>query len=199
MMTYRYKPKLVPIRVIKDWQGEDWDVYEEYKTGIGQIIYKGRPYTTTRGSYACILTPELADFIRQNSRQTVMQQLNFSGIKVSRLRKEMNIQREKLVLNHQWAIEHKNELLGDGFEDLHLQYGLSKALVSSYARYLRCYAKVQKPHPQRIENKRWLLANRDLITDSNMTMQQIAEQLKTTRNKIVIARKQLKRLAALER
>lgn len=37
-MTSRYKPKLNPIKVIKDWQGEDWDVYEEYKTEIGQII-----------------------------------------------------------------------------------------------------------------------------------------------------------------
>jgi hypothetical protein len=197
MTTYRYKPKLHPIKVIKDWQGEDWDVYEEYKTGIGQIIYKGRAYSTTRGSYACILTSELADFIRKKSRQEVMQQLNFSGIKVSRLRKELNIQRGKSSLNHQWAIQHKDELLGDGFEDLYQQYGLSKEQVGSYARYLRCYAKVQKPHPQRIENKRWLLANRDVITNSNMTMQQIAEQLKTTKEKIVIARKQLKRLAAL--
>ena len=35
------KYNLHPIKTIKDWQGKDWDVYEERKTPIGVMIYKG--------------------------------------------------------------------------------------------------------------------------------------------------------------
>lgn len=38
-MAKRYK--IYPIKTIKDWQGEDWDVYEEVKTSVGIVVYRG--------------------------------------------------------------------------------------------------------------------------------------------------------------
>lgn len=196
-MRKPYKPKLEIIKVIKDWQGEDWDVYEQELVSNGLIIYRGRPYAKTRGSYACILTVELADFLRQHSRQEVVKHLKFSGAKVSRFRRELNIQREQNVLDHKWALEHKNELLDDDFQDLQQKYGLTKNQVSSYTGHLR-YKKVKTLNSRRTKNKGWLLVNKDVITSDTNTIQQIADQLGVTKHRIKNARNQLKRLMILD-
>lgn len=41
------KYKLYPIKTIKDWENEDWDVYEERKSISGIMIYRGWPYSLT--------------------------------------------------------------------------------------------------------------------------------------------------------
>lgn len=38
-MAKRYK--IYPIKTIMDWQGEDWDVYEETMMVVGIMLYRG--------------------------------------------------------------------------------------------------------------------------------------------------------------
>ena len=69
-MARKYKRYL--IKTIKDWEAEYWDVYEEYKTQAGIMVYKGWPYTETpqnggQANFYYILTNEIAEYITQHS------------------------------------------------------------------------------------------------------------------------------------
>jgi hypothetical protein len=66
-MTKRYKRYV--IKTIKDWQGEDWDVYEERNTQAGIMIYKGWMYEQiAKSQYFYIMTNDLAEFLKKFGR-----------------------------------------------------------------------------------------------------------------------------------
>lgn len=75
--------KLFKIKVIKDWNGDDWDVYEERKTQGGINIYLGWPYALTPkdgigGKFSFILTEELADYLKAHRVKDVHENLDLS-------------------------------------------------------------------------------------------------------------------------
>ena len=67
------KYKHYKFKEVIDWQGEAWDVYEEYKSPSGIMIYRGWPYGLTPkdgicGIFSYIFTPEIAEFIQTHYR-----------------------------------------------------------------------------------------------------------------------------------
>lgn len=66
-MTKRYKR--YAIKIIKDWQVEDWDAYEERNIQTGVMIYKGWMYDQiAKSQYFYILTNDLAEFLKKFGR-----------------------------------------------------------------------------------------------------------------------------------
>lgn len=131
------KNNFYPIKTIKDWQGEDWDIYEERKTSIGIMVYKGWVYGTTGGFLAYILTDEIVQFIKLNSIGDVVQQLGISRDKIICFRRELNLQKKYFKLDLKWMNQHKKELLNDSFQILNEKYGLTKPQVNLYTKYLK--------------------------------------------------------------
>ncbi|WP_423753099.1 hypothetical protein [Acinetobacter gyllenbergii] len=64
------KYKHFKIKTVKDWEGEYWDAYEERKTHVGIMVYRGWPYGLSAKDegvgpgFSVILTPEVADFVK---------------------------------------------------------------------------------------------------------------------------------------
>lgn len=131
------KNNLYPIKTIKDWQGEDWDVYEERKTKMGIMVYKGWLYGSTGGFLAYILTDDIVQFIKQNRIDEAVKQLDISRDKIICFRRELNIQKKYFKLDHQWMHQHKEELLSNSFQVLNEKYGLTKPQVNLYTKYLK--------------------------------------------------------------
>ena len=86
------KYKIFKIKTIKDWEDEYWDVYEEYKTQAGIMVYKGWPYGETpqnggQANFYYILSNEIAEYITQHSIVHITKTLGFSEPVVRRFRK----------------------------------------------------------------------------------------------------------------
>ena len=131
------KYNLHPIKTIKDWRGEDWDVYEERKTPIGIMVYKGWLYGSTGGFLAYILTDEIVQFLKQHRIDEAVKQLGISRDKIICFRRELNLQKKYFKLDHQWMHQHKEELLSNSFQILNEKYGLTKPQVKLYTKYLK--------------------------------------------------------------
>jgi len=132
------KYKLYPIKTIKDWHGEDWNVYEEKRTVNGLMIYKGRlneqVYGNNQGS---ILTAELADYIKQNrgvKTDDLAEQLGLSKDVLMRFRRELNIQRKMHIPDYEWVYAHQDELFSESFETLWDYRKASTWLCSSFKK-----------------------------------------------------------------
>ncbi|ENW93051.1 hypothetical protein [Acinetobacter dispersus] len=126
-----------PIKIIKDWQGEDWEVYEEKKTAVGIMVYKGWLYSSGGKPFAYILTDEIAQYIKQNSIGQSVEQLGISRNKIICFRRELDVQKKYFTLDHQWMSEHQEELLNDSFVSLNQKYDLTRLQVKRYANYLK--------------------------------------------------------------
>lgn len=135
------KYKLYSIKTIKDWQGEDWDVYEERKSLSGIMIYQGWPYSLTPrdgigGQFSYILSPEIAEFLKVHSIMESEQQLGLSNSMVAKFRRRLGIQNKFIYRNDQWILEHKDELLYDSLDTLKAKYGLKRTQVYQHKEWL---------------------------------------------------------------
>lgn len=133
------KYKLYPIKTIKDWEGEDWDVYEEKRLSNGLMLFRGRMNERVYGHNATILTPELAEFIKQNKSiklPVLAEQLGFSKDVLIRFKKRLDIQKKVPKPDYDWVIAHQDEILYESHEVLLDKYQLHSGQVSRYTRYL---------------------------------------------------------------
>lgn len=138
-MTKKYK--LYPIKTIKDWENEDWDVYEERKSISGIMIYRGWPYSLTPrdgigGQLSYILSPEVAEFLKTHSITESEQQLGLTNSIVAKFRRWLGIQNKFIYRNNQWLLEHKDELLYSSLETLKAKYGLNRKQVYRHRGWL---------------------------------------------------------------
>lgn len=250
------KHVLHPIQTLKDWEGEDWDVYEERKMQMGFTLYLGWLCGAPRaGSKSIIMTMELVEYLKTATYRQAIQELGLSSTLISRMRRILGLQKKVVRRDRAWIIQHQNEILYYSFPMLLEKYGLSKGVAQSYSYYLvsevgikrktpRNYAsqyvveKIYQKHKASIaqcrsfkelqnilqtddytarkfhelacaelkvvsmselhlknldETWRWRYQHRDTILSPTMTIQQIAEQLKTTTEEIYNARKALRR------
>lgn len=138
-MTKRYKR--YAIKTIKDWQGEDWDVYEERNTQAGIMIYKGWMYEQiAKSQYIYILTNDLAEFLKKNDRAKSMKLLGLSVKIITRFRRALGLQKKydyTLSTFKDWMLEHQDELFNESFQMLNEKYGLTQTEVTKYCTFLR--------------------------------------------------------------
>jgi hypothetical protein len=135
------KYKLYPIKTIKDWENEDWDVYEERKSLSGIMIYRGWPYALTPrdgigGVFSHILSPEIAEFLKVHSITESEQQLGLNNGIVAKFRRRLAIQNKFIYRNDQLLLAHKDELLYDSLETLKAKYGLKRTQVYKHKKWL---------------------------------------------------------------
>lgn len=135
------KYKLYPIKTIKDWENEDWDVYEERKSLSGIMIYRGWPYALTPrdgigGVFSHILSPEIAEFLKVHSITESEQQLGLNNGIVAKFRRRLAIQNKFIYRNDQWLLAHKDELLYDSLETLKAKYSLKRTQVYKHKKWL---------------------------------------------------------------
>lgn len=138
-MAKRYK--IYPIKTIKDWQGEDWDVYEERNTQAGIMIYKGWMYEQiAKSQYVYILTNDLAEFLKKHDRAKSMKLLGLSVKIITRFRRALGLQKKydyTLSTLRDWMFEHQDELFTQSFQMLKEKYGLTQTEVTKYCTFLR--------------------------------------------------------------
>ncbi|AMW78539.1 hypothetical protein AMD27_06350 [Acinetobacter sp. TGL-Y2] len=128
---------LYPIQTVKDWQGEDWDIYEERKIVVGLTLQFGWRYGAPRlGSKSLVITPELADYIKTLTWLEMTDVLGISTSTATKIRCELNLQKAVSRRNYKWIIQHQHEILNYSYPMLFEKYGLSKGTVKSYSNYL---------------------------------------------------------------
>ncbi|WP_335989865.1 hypothetical protein [Acinetobacter bereziniae] len=131
------KYNLYPIKTIKDRQGEDWDVYEERKTQTELILNFGWLYGVPRlGSKGLILTSDLVEYLKTVAYAETVKQLGISTSTATKIRRELNLQKEVVRRDRDWIIQHQNEILYYSYPMLLEKYGLRKGIVKSYSYYL---------------------------------------------------------------
>ena len=168
------KYKRFKIMEMKDWEGEYWDVYEEYKTKVGIMVYKGWPYGETpqnggQNNFFYILTDEIAEYITQHSIVHIVKTLGFSEPVVRRFRKTIGFfLSHPVTYSFEWILEHQDEILYDSFEELSQKYRLTKSQTVSYTTRLVRHGIVRK-HLQREsvlgrEQTQWLHANKEKLS-----------------------------------
>lgn len=139
------KYKLYPIKTIKDWQGEDWDVYEERKTQLDLIINFGWLYGAQRkGSKSLILTSDLVEYLKIATYRQAIQELGLSSTLISRMRRLLELQKKVVRRDRDWIIQHQSEILYYSFPMLLEKYGLRKGVVKSYSNYLVSEVGIQR-------------------------------------------------------
>lgn len=176
------KYKYFKIKTIKDYEGEDWDVYHEQKTPSGIMVYKGWPYSLTPkdgigGQFSYILTPEIAEFIKIHSITKAMQQLGLSNSIVAKFRRTLAIQNKFIYRNDQWILEHQDELLYDSFETLKSKYGLNRNQVYRHKEWLSeliemPIGKKIRKHPFDELREGWFVENKPKML--HLSVQEIA-------------------------
>lgn len=131
------KHVLHPIQTLKDWQGDDWDVYEERKMPIGFSVYLGWLYGAPRtGSKSIIMTKELVAYLKTATYRQAIEELGLSSTLISRMRRILELQKKVVRRNRAWIIQHQNEILNYSYSMLQERYGLSKGAVKYYSNYL---------------------------------------------------------------
>ena len=135
------KYKHYKFKEVIDWQGEAWDVYEEYRSPSGIMIYRGWPYGLTPkdgicGIFSYIFTPEIAEFIKTHSITESEQQLALSTSMVGKFRRWLGITQKRIHRNDAWILEHQDEILYDSLETLKNKYGLTKSRVYLHRKWL---------------------------------------------------------------
>jgi DNA-binding CsgD family transcriptional regulator len=175
------KYKLYPIRTIKDWEGNDWDVYEERKSFSGIMAYKGWPYSLTPrdgigGQFSNILTPEVAEFLKAHSIRETEQELGLSNSIIAKFRRTLGIQNKFIYRNDRWLLEHQEELLYDSLETLKIKYGLNRNQVYQHKKWLADLISI--PTRKRIRKKKsddlqelWFQEHKDQMV--GMSIQEI--------------------------
>jgi hypothetical protein len=179
------KYKYFKIKTVKDWEGEYWDAYEERKTHTGIIVYRGWPYGFTAKdegvspSFSVILTPEMADFVKEYKVFEVAKQLELSLSMVGKFRRLLGIQRNFIYRNNSWILAHQDELLYDSLETLKAKYGLTRPQVYQHKIWLA--ELVDIPVRKRLRKKQaeviqeqWFQANKQQL--NGLTVQEIVEK-----------------------
>lgn len=177
------KYKYYKIKTIKDWAGEDWDVYDEKKTPSGIIINQGWPYSLTPrdgigGKFIFILTPEIAEFVKTHSITEVEQQLDLSTSMVAKFRRTLGIQNRFIYRDDQWILEHQDELLYDSLDELKSKYGFKRTQVYQHKKWLAELIDIPAKTKLRaskaeILREQWFNDHKSQML--NMTAQEIAE------------------------
>lgn len=177
------KYKYYPINTVKDWNGEDWNILEEYSTQVGIPLYKGKIYGEVFGRPTVILTVELADYLRKNNglkRTELATKLNVSKDMINRFRHKLGIQRQMHTPDSEWVIAHQDELFSESFETLFEKYGLTKKQVQGYVVHLRKCKGITRTLKRRalqtvVEREKMFLQHKDEIVHCN-TIVELAEQ-----------------------
>ncbi|WP_278492924.1 hypothetical protein [Acinetobacter gyllenbergii] len=134
------KHKNFKIKTIKDWEDKDWDVYEEYKTPSGLILYRGWKCGIESlfgaGSICYILTTEISEFIKHHTRQDAAKLLGISDYLVGKFRRLLEIQNQVFIRDDVWLIEHQDEILYDSLNTLKEKYSLTENQVYKRRKWL---------------------------------------------------------------
>jgi hypothetical protein len=160
---------------MKDWEGEDWDVHEEYNTQVGIIVSKGWLYGVTpknggSSGFSYILTDEIAEYITQHSIVEIVKTLGFSEYVVRKFRKTIGFYLEHpLSYSFEWILEHQDEIIYDSFEVLSQKYGLTPSQSAAYTFRLVQYGVVRKHHQRETilerEQRQWFQANKQKLSE----------------------------------
>ncbi|MEG0487038.1 MAG: hypothetical protein RR575_03785 [Acinetobacter sp.] len=177
------KYKYYKIKTIKDWSGEDWDVYDERKTPSGIMINRGWPYSLTPrdgigGQFTHILTSEIVEFVKVHSITEVEQQLGLSNSLVAKFRRTLGIQNKFFYRDDQWLLEHQDELLYDDLATLKRKYDLNRHQVYQHKKWLA--ELIDIPAKKRLRAGRIEVLREQWFNDHksqmlNMTAQEIVE------------------------
>ncbi|QER39270.1 hypothetical protein F2A31_05965 [Acinetobacter suaedae] len=139
------KHVLHPIQTLKDWEGEDWDVYEERKTQMGFTLYLGWLYGAPRlGSKSIIMTMELVEYLKMTTYRQAIKELGLSSTVISRMRRILELQKKVVRRDRAWIVQHQNEILYYSFPILLEKYGLSKSSVLNYSHYLVSEVRIKR-------------------------------------------------------
>lgn len=159
------KYKVFKIKTIKDWEGEDWDVYQEYSTKVGITVYKGWLYGVTpknggASAFSYILTDEISEYITQHSIVNIIKNLGFSEYVVRKFRKAIGFSLpHPISFSFEWMLEHQDEIIYDSFEVLSQKYGLTSAQSAAYTTRLVQHGIVRRHHQRETvlerEKNRW--------------------------------------------
>lgn len=177
------KYKLYPIKTIKDWEGEDWSIFEEYRTQVGIPLYKGRIYGEVFGRHTVILTAEFADYLRQNNELKTLElatKLNVSKNMIYSFRKKLGIQRKMHIPDYEWVYAHQDELFTESFETLFERYGITEKQVRGYVVHLKKCKKIPRTQRRRklhsvVEREKMFLQHKNEIIHCN-TIVELAEK-----------------------
>ncbi|MFW2150689.1 hypothetical protein [Acinetobacter gyllenbergii] len=179
------KYKHFKIKTVKDWEGEYWDVYEERKTHVGIMVYRGWPYGLSAKDegvgpgFSVILTPEVADFVKEYKVFEAANKLELSLSMVGKFRRLLGIQRNFIYRNDRWLLAHQDELLYDSLDTLKAKYGLTRPQVYQHKIWLA--ELVDIPVRKRLRKKQaeviqeqWFQANKQQL--NGLTVQEIVEK-----------------------
>jgi hypothetical protein len=186
------KYNYIPIKTIKDWDGEDWDVYEERKTPAGVMIYKGWMYSQiVKIKFIYILTDELAEFLRNHDRAESIKLLGLTVKIVTKFRRELGIQQQyshKSKALRAWIIEHQDELFKESFPVLKEKYDLTQLQVERYCRFLREYAGVERKNKMRLQKTSYIsqkkIQNIKEALVACQTIDEVQQLLKEKNNRV---------------
>lgn len=179
------KYKHFKIKTVKDWEGEYWDAYEERKTHVGIMVYRGWPYGLSAKDegvgpgFSVILTPEVADFVKEYKVFEAANKLELSLSMVGKFRRLLGIQRNFIYRNDRWLLAHQDELLYDSLDTLKAKYGLTRPQVYQHKIWLA--ELVDIPVRKRLRKKQaeviqeqWFQANKQQL--NGLTVQEIVEK-----------------------
>ncbi|EPF93337.1 hypothetical protein GCM10025882_07140 [Acinetobacter gyllenbergii] len=179
------KYKHFKIKTVKDWEGEYWDAYEERKTHVGIMVYRGWPYGLSAKDegvgpgFSVILTPEVADFVKEYKVFEAANKLELSLSMVGKFRRLLGIQRNFIYRNDRWLLAHQDELLYDSLDTLKAKYGLTRPQVYQHKIWLA--ELVDIPVRKRLRKKQaeviqeqWFQANKQQL--KGLTVQEIVEK-----------------------
>lgn len=189
------KYKHFKIKTIKDWDGEDWDVYEEYQTKAGIMVYKGWLYCVTpknggASGFSYILTDEIAEYITQHSIVDIVKILGFSEYVVRKFRKAIGFHlAHPESYSFEWILEHQDEILYESFEVLSQKYALTPSQSAAYTFRLVQHGIIRKHHQRETvlerEQNHWFQANKEKLSELDIKgIEQNFEFKKHTAKKI---------------
>lgn len=158
-MTYRSRTFVkTPIRTIKDWFGEDWDVYTITKTKAGIDLCEGWPHgkNTLDGMgwrHSHILTEELVHYLQQTRYSDAVKMLGICKTQISNFRQKLDIQTPMVYVDEAWLIEHQHEILYGNLKELKEKYNLSKNQVYTRVKILEKHHGIPTQRKSRISDE----------------------------------------------
>lgn len=147
-----------PIRTIKDWFGEDWDVYIERETKAGIHLCEGWPQgkNTLDGigwRHSHILTEELVNYLQKTSYSESVKMLGISKTQISNFRQRLDLQEKMVYVDEAWLIEHQHEILYGNLKELKQKYNLSKSQIYARVRILEKHHGIPTQRKSRISDE----------------------------------------------
>ena len=147
-----------PIRTVKDWYGEDWDVYTERKTKAGIDLCEGWPHGKngldgTGWRYSQILTVELVNYLQQTRYSDAVKMLGICKTQISKFRQKLDIQTKMVYIDEEWLIEHQDEIVYSNLKELQEKYNLSKSQIYARVKILEKRLEVPTQRKSRISDE----------------------------------------------